>query len=324
VSEARSTLNEHFRYLSDETRLDVYRRALETVVTPASIVVDLGCGTGVLGWLACQAGAKRVYAIDRTGMIDVARQMAIENGCADRIVHLRGSSRDVVLPEPADVVVADQMGPLGFDAGMAGDFADAASRMLRPGGRLIPGEVVTWLAPVEAPDAWRAVDRWGDVAGGMHTGAMRRKAANITILSPGGEATLAEPRRFLSFAQGDDVPAAVARAPLAWTIARGGTLHGLLGWFTATLTPGVTITNGPSDGPRLQRVSRLFPIDPAIDVREGDVVQAELIAGLPQRFFIWRVTVQRGGEVMLSVEQSTLRGRLLSSEDLSIDGAQTS
>ena len=321
--DARRVLNEHFGYLSDDVRLDAYRRALQSVVTPETVAVDLGCGTGVLGWLALQAGAKRVYAIDRTAMIEVARELARENGCADRIVHLRGSSREAVLPEQADLVLADQLGPLGFDADMAGDFADAAARFLSPAGRLIPEAVETWIAPVEAPETWRAVDRWSGGPSGMQTRALRSRAANTTIYSIGGETLLGDPHTFFRFAQGDGAPPTTARAAMTWTITRDGTLHGLLGWFVATLAPGITLTNGPLDAPRMRRAARLFPIDPAVAVQAGDVVRAEVIAGLAQQFFVWRVAVSRGDETLLSVEQTTLRGELRSSEDLGIDGSRT-
>jgi predicted RNA methylase len=99
--------------------------------------------------LACRAGAARVYAIESDGIAGLARQIVRANGLDDRIVGVRGHSMHVRLPEPADVVVCDQIGQFGFEAGVIQYFADARRRLLKPGARLIPSRVDLWLAPVE-------------------------------------------------------------------------------------------------------------------------------------------------------------------------------
>jgi len=65
-------LDEHRLYLSDLNRTSLFRRAINAVVKPGDLVLDIGCGTGVLGLLAMKAGAARVYQIDQSPMIQVA------------------------------------------------------------------------------------------------------------------------------------------------------------------------------------------------------------------------------------------------------------
>jgi predicted RNA methylase len=65
-------VDEHRFYIEDRPRIDAFRRAVREVVRPGASVVDLGSGTGILGLLACEAGAARVYSIEMTGMIEVA------------------------------------------------------------------------------------------------------------------------------------------------------------------------------------------------------------------------------------------------------------
>ena len=76
-------LDEHRQYLSDAVRIDAFRRAIAEVVAPGSVVLDLASGTGILGLLACEAGARRVYAIEATGMTEIARAVASANGLHD-------------------------------------------------------------------------------------------------------------------------------------------------------------------------------------------------------------------------------------------------
>ena len=43
----------------DRARNDAYFKALQTVITPDSVVLDLGAGMGVHGLLAAKLGAKK-------------------------------------------------------------------------------------------------------------------------------------------------------------------------------------------------------------------------------------------------------------------------
>src|SRR5687768_2705158 len=130
----------HREYLSDPIRVQAYERAIAATVRRGDVVVDLGAGTGILGLLACRAGASRVYAIEADGMIEVARALARANGFADRIMFLMQHSSEVTLPEQVDVVAGDLIGRMGFEAGVFEAYAHAR-RWLKPGARVIPSEI---------------------------------------------------------------------------------------------------------------------------------------------------------------------------------------
>lgn len=325
----RRVLDEHYAYVTDAARIDACQRAIDALVRPGDHVLDLGCGTGVLGLLACRAGAGRVSAIESSGLIEAARRIARDNGCGDRITHLRGWSHDVTLPSPADLLVCDQLGPLGVDYGIVDTCHDAAARLLRPGATLMPSHIETHVAPVEAPASANAVSRWRAPHAGFTFEAMREKAANTTWLAPpGSERLLAEPRTAFTFELGAARGDGLWRAPFHWRVDRAGVLHGLLGWFVATLSPGVSITNGPDASIRIDRPALLFPIDEPIAVDAGDTIDAELSVmprpapasgaqrATARRVFVWRVRVTRDGREQARVEHTTLRGLLVSEEDL--------
>lgn len=57
----------------DYRRNQAYYEALKRVITSDSVVLDLGAGLGVLGLLAAQLGAKRVYLVEPEAIVHVAK-----------------------------------------------------------------------------------------------------------------------------------------------------------------------------------------------------------------------------------------------------------
>lgn len=62
--------------IADRVRVSAYADALRRVITSDSVVIDLGTGTGIFALLACRFGARRVYAIEPSDAIQVAREIA--------------------------------------------------------------------------------------------------------------------------------------------------------------------------------------------------------------------------------------------------------
>ena len=48
----------------DSVRMDAYIRSLKSIITPESVVLDIGTGPGIFALIACQSGARKVYAIE--------------------------------------------------------------------------------------------------------------------------------------------------------------------------------------------------------------------------------------------------------------------
>jgi Ribosomal protein L11 methyltransferase (PrmA) len=307
--------DEHRQYLADAPRLAAYRAAIDATVRPGDVVVDLGCGTGILGLFACRAGASRVYAIDGGGMIAIAREVAAANGFADRIVHIAALSTRVELPERARVIVTDQAGRLGFEAGVIEYLADASRRFLAPGGRLIPESVTTWLAPVEAPELTTVVDFWQTTPGGFDFGRAHDGAVNTGYpVSVAAEQRLADGQPVLRFVCGEVGGAAVGTAQ--FDVTRAGVLSGLLGWFVADLTPEVTMTNAPGAPDQIARRQAFLPIGTPVRVEPGDVVEVTIRARPVEVVLAWQVRVWRGDRERVHVRHSTLRGMLMPREVL--------
>ena len=65
-----TVLDYHLSMLHDTARMDSFRRAIDASVQPGDVVVDIGCGSGVLSFMACEAGAEKVYAIEGGPVIE--------------------------------------------------------------------------------------------------------------------------------------------------------------------------------------------------------------------------------------------------------------
>lgn len=141
----------HIRMLNDRNRTHSYQKVIREIVTPADLVLDLGTGTGIMAATAAMAGAKHVYAIERSMMAKLARQVFEVNGLSDRITLIEGTSTQVELPEKADVMVSELVGNDPLQEGILIATADAVKRHLKPQARLIPETLKIYGLPVAVP-----------------------------------------------------------------------------------------------------------------------------------------------------------------------------
>jgi len=75
----------HRSMVLDNHRNALYANAINNVVNPESVVLDLGAGLGLHGLLAAQAGAKKVYLVEPEVELDIVARIADQNGLSKRI-----------------------------------------------------------------------------------------------------------------------------------------------------------------------------------------------------------------------------------------------
>ena len=143
---------EHARMLHDDRRTNDYVAAVRAAVRPADIVLDIGTGSGVLAIAAARAGARHVYAVEASDIADVAERVFASNDVQDKVTLIRGWSRDVELPERADVLVAEVIGNEPFEEEILETTLDARRRLLKPDARLIPHTLELVAHPLLIPD----------------------------------------------------------------------------------------------------------------------------------------------------------------------------
>ena len=90
------------------------------------------------------------------------------NGVQDRVTLVPGWSRQIELPEPADLLVAEVIGNEPLEEEILETTLDARQRLLKPGARLIPHTLTLFARAVLLPEAEcrqrtfgrAAVERW--------------------------------------------------------------------------------------------------------------------------------------------------------------------
>lgn len=313
---SQSELYEHRGYLADERKTAAYRAALAEVVEPADVILDLGAGTGILGYLACEAGAKAVIAVDRGDIVGLARRIAADNGYTDRITHVHGLSTEIELETHADVAVCDQIGGLVHDAGILACFADARRRLLTSGARMVPASFRIFLAPVAFETGRDAVDFWSSRPSSIDVSAARPSAANtewkynlvtddVVPLAPGAE---------LASFPADHDEAITGSA--GFRLDRDGRFDGFIGWFEAQMSPSVMLTNDPWSPDRFDRWCNFYPLEDALDVGSGDRVDLRLDIRPRLGIVSWSTDVAHADGRSQQMRQSTFRSSFLTTSTL--------
>lgn len=122
---------------------------------PGSVVVDVGCGSGILSIIAAKLGAGRVYGVDAAEeTVAIATANAKTHGVADRVEFAQGDMFGPLDPSlQVDVVIGDVSGipdsiaeasgwfPSGLAGGPTGAelpmrMIEESKRLLKKGGRL--------------------------------------------------------------------------------------------------------------------------------------------------------------------------------------------
>ena len=299
---------------ADLPRVLAYSEALRRVITPESVIVEIGTGTGVMAMHACQLGARRVYAIEAEDGIEAARESAAQNGFADRIVFIHDVSTKVTLPEPADILFSDLRGILPLHNAHLETIIDARRRFLKPGGVQIPQRDTLFVAPVSAPDLYAdVIEPWSKNPFGLNMDVGRRWTTQQQYrrrVQPEQIAFPAQAWAVLDYATLTELNYAQT---FTWTAEAPITLHGYQVWFEAVLYDDIGYSTAP-DQPMMAYGTTFFPCAEVVTLAAGDTLRARLRADnfSGTYTFSWHTQVIDGATqtVRTHLQQSTFFGGL--------------
>jgi hypothetical protein len=292
--------------------VQAFIEAMAQKIRPGDVVADIGSGTGILACLAAKAGARKVYAIEHSSWIEIAREVVKTNGLDDRVECIHEDAARVRLPQKADVMLGDVIGVFGLEGGVLRIYPAFREANLAADGRVIPERIELFLAPWEAAEQHAEVDFWHRDWYGLDLSAVARVQVNMPLsrlLGPAG--TLAKEQLAWSGGLVDPHPDCV-EAEARLEIARSGTMHGLAAWVETTLAEGIRIHTGP-DRPATVWRQGWLPIERPIEVLPRDVLEATVVfspeEGGPRMG--WRGRICREGSEVASFSQHEFLGRLV-------------
>jgi len=313
--------------VADRVRVNAYARALRATVHDGSVVIDMGTGPGIFAILACRLGARKVYAIEPGDIIQVAKDAAAANHCADRIEFIQEISTRVALPEHADVIISDLRGVLPLFQRNIPDLIDARGRFLASGGAMIPRSDVLWMALVEAPEAYdRFIGCWKKNVLEQDLSAARRLAVNDPqSVWKQSLHLLTEPQPWVTIDY-MTVNNPDASGHFRAETRRPGTAHGLLIWFDTTLAEGVSFSNQPGASESIYG-AMFFPWSEPVELSSGQLVSVDLQAKLVENDYIWCWSTEVHSPtdprtICTRMEQSQLQGLPLSLSKLRKAGSK--
>jgi len=142
----------HEEMLKDEVRMRAYRSSIcnNKHLIKDKIVLDVGCGTGIMSLFAAQCGAKKVYGIDYSDIVYQAQQIVRDNHLEDVITLIKGKVEEVELPvDKVDVIISEWMGYCLLYESMLPTVLHARDKWLKPDGVILPDKATLNLTAIE-------------------------------------------------------------------------------------------------------------------------------------------------------------------------------
>jgi len=159
----------HETMLKDRIRTDAYRDFIydNKDLFRDKVVLDVGCGTGILSMFCARAGAKQVIAVDNSHIIDTARDIIKANQLDHKIQCVRGKIEEVQLPvTQVDIIVSEWMGYVLLYESMLDSVIRARDKYLAPGGLMVPSHASLKIGLLADSDLREShIDFWNDVYG---------------------------------------------------------------------------------------------------------------------------------------------------------------
>lgn len=278
----------HEEMLKDKVRTLSYRNAImkNKHLFKDKIVLDVGCGTGVLSMFAAQAGAKHVLAVDMSNIIEMAEKVIDLNGFSDKITLIRGKLEDVVLPyDKVDIIISEWMGYFLLYESMLDTVLEARDKYLKEGGLIFPDKASIHIAMIEdAEYKAEKIEFWEDpmqLYGFDYSPFKEIAMAEPLVDVVDNGAVCTSHYKLIEFDLNTVTIAELAFArDFKLTVTRDDTIHALLAWFDIAFPSdsekGIVEFSTGAHATYTHWKQTVFYLPETLDVNRGEVISGSL------------------------------------------------
>jgi len=273
----------HEEMLKDKVRTCSYKRAIldNKPLFKDKIILDVGCGTGILSLFAAKAGAKHVYAVDSSDIIIQATQIVKDNNYSHVITCIQGKMEDIELPcEKVDVIISEWMGYFLLYETMLPTVLNARDKWLKKGGLIFPDRADLYMACIEDADyKEEKIEYWNDVYGFNFSCIQNMAYREPLVDTVNGDSVVTTSSKILSLdlntCKTEDL---TFTSKFSCTGQRNDYIHALIAWFDITFScchKPVYFTTDPT-AQYTHWKQTVFYLRECISVSRGDVLTGEI------------------------------------------------
>lgn len=235
------------KLLGDNVRNVAFAEALRRSVKPGdTTVIDLGSGTGFLGFLASRLGAKRVTLIEIGEILETSKALAKRNGINNCTFLCKHSTQVRGIPQ-ADILLSETLGNFALEENMLESIEDA-KRLLRPTGIIIPGKISQFVCPVVSDRIRKEIDVWPRVGFDLDFTEAREIAMNnmyVKMILPNDLLLGRDAIREWDSIDFSKKNKSIRSADVVWKASSPITIYGFALWWNAELVKGVELSTSP-------------------------------------------------------------------------------
>jgi len=270
----------HESMLKDKARTDAYRDAIlqNPHLFKDKVVLDVGCGSGILSLFAAKAGAKQVIGIDASEFAHQAQQIVKDNKYDHIITIIKGKAEEIELPvAKVDIIISEWMGyGLLFEA-MLNTVLFARDKWLAPGGIMMPDKASLFLGAIEDQDYIDdKVTFWENVYGFNMSSVKPQVLHEPLVESVNKNAVVGIPKKIVTI----DIQTVKVEElkyvdiPFAMKARRSDYIHAWMLYFDVEFTfchKNVRLSTGPHDT-WTHWYQALFYLEKPLAVKKGEII----------------------------------------------------